>query len=501
MNIRPAHAIDFYKSGHVFQYPDLTEYVSSNWTARSTKRAKMLSDYDNKTVFFGLQGYVKYFLIDRWNGGFFNLPKEKAVRKYKRRVDNSLGKDVVSVAHLEALHDLGYLPLRIKALPEGSRVNIRVPSFTIVNTNPDFFWLTNYIETSTSADLWKPSTVATIAFEYKRLLTKYARKTGAPMEFVPIQGHDFSYRGMSGSEDAARSGSGHLLSFYGTDTVVAIDYAEDYYNAMEIGTGGSVSATEHSVMSMGLEGGEKKTIKRLIKDIYPSGIISIVSDTWNFWNVIKNIASDLKDDILARTPNELGLAKVVFRPDSGDPFKIICGDADAPVGSDEYKGAAEILWEVFGGTKTDEGYRMINERVGLIYGDSITLERAEAILDGLAKKGFASNNIVFGIGSFTYQFITRDTFGYAMKSTWGVVNGEARSLSKDPVTDSGEKKSAVGLLRVEREGNDFVLYENQTLAQEKKGALELVFEDGVLYRDEDFETVRSTLNAGMYFSE
>ncbi len=499
MNIRPAHAIDFYKSGHIFQYPELTQYVSSNWTARSAKRANMLSDYDDKTVFYGLQGFIKYFLIERWNGGFFNLPKNKAVKKYKRRVDNSLGKGVVSVNHLEALHDLGYLPLRIKALPEGSRVNIRVPSFTIVNTDPVFFWLTNYIETSTSADLWKPSTVATIAFEYKRLMTKYAQKTGAPMEFIPIQGHDFSYRGMSGSEDAARSGSGHLLSFYGTDTVVAIDYAEDYYDALEVGTGGSVSATEHSVMCMGLENGELNTIKRLINDIYPSGIISIVSDTWNFWNVIKNISRELKSDILARTPNELGLAKVVFRPDSGDPVKIICGDPDAPIGSDEYKGAAEILWEVFGGITTDEGFRMIHERVGLIYGDSITLARAEAILQGLAEKGFASSNIVFGIGSFTYQYITRDTFGYAMKSTWGVVDGQARSISKDPITDSGEKKSAQGLLRVEREGDDFVLYENQSCEQEQQGALKLVFENGVLYRDDNFETIRSRLNDSIYY--
>lgn len=203
--------------------------------------------------------------------------------------------------------------------------------------------------------------------------------------------------------------------------------------------GVSVPATEHSVMCMGTEDSELETFKRLICELYPSGVVSIVSDTWDFWRVITEFTVALKPEILARQPNALGLAKLVFRPDSGDPVKIICGDPDAEVGSPAYKGAVECLWEVFGGTTTDQGYKVLNERVGLIYGDSITLDRAQRILEGLEAKGFASNNLVFGIGSFTYNYLTRDTFGFAVKATWGQVNGVGRELFKDPITDSGVK--------------------------------------------------------------
>jgi nicotinamide phosphoribosyltransferase len=201
----------------------------------------------------------------------------------------------------------------------------------------------------------------------------------------------------------------------------------------------------------------------------------------------------LKETILARKENEMGLAKVVFRPDSGDPVKVICGDADAEPGSPAYKGAVECLWEIFGGEVTDEGYKILNQRVGVIYGDSITLQRAQAILEGLAAKGFASNNIVFGIGSFTYQYLTRDNFGFALKATWGQVNGEAREIFKDPITDNGEKKSARGLLRVEETENGFEMFDQQTAEQEKQGAFKVVFEDGKLVVDQSLEEIRNRL--------
>ena len=397
------------------------------------------------------------------------------------------------VDHIEALHDLGYLPLRIKALPEGSRVNMRVPVLTVINTDPRFFWLTNYIETVLSAELWKSCTTATIAYEYKRLLTQYAIKTGAPLDFVPVQGHDFSSRGMSGMYDAAQSGVGHLTSFIGTDSVASIDYAEEYYNATGV-IGVSVPATEHSVMCMGTEDSELETFKRLICELYPSGVVSIVSDTWDFWRVITEFTVALKPEILARQPNALGLAKLVFRPDSGDPVKIICGDPDAKVGSPAYKGAVECLWEVFGGTTTDQGYKVLNERVGLIYGDSITLDRAQHILEGLEAKGFASNNLVFGIGSFTYNYLTRDTFGFAVKATWGQVNGVGRELFKDPITDSGVKKSAKGLLRIEESENGFTLFDEQTAEQEQGGALKTVFENGKLQYECTLDQIRERLS-------
>ncbi len=485
-------AIDFYKADHRRQYPEGTEYVYSNFTPRSSRLAPVLDGFDDRVVFVGLQGFIKNILIEQWNREFFNKPKAKVIAKYKHRMDTSLGENAVGVDHFEALHDLGHLPLKIKALPEGSRVNIKVPMFTVINTLPEFYWLTNYIETSISAEVWKPCTTATIAYEYKKLLTRYAVKTGSPIDFVALQGHDFSSRGMSGIADAAQSGIGHLTSFIGTDTVAAIDYAEDYYNADGI-IGVSVPATEHSVMCMGTKEDEIGTFKRLINDLYPTGIVSIVSDTWDFWKVITEYSVELKADILGRKENSLGLAKVVFRPDSGDPVKVICGDPDAEEGSPQYKGAVECLWDIFSGTTTEKGYKLLNERVGLIYGDSITLQRANDILEQLEAKRFASTNIVFGIGSYTYQYITRDSFGFAIKGTWGQVNGESREIFKDPITDQGDKKSAAGLMRIEKTDQGYQLFDRQTTEQEQEGELSVVFEDGNLVKEISINEIRASL--------
>ncbi len=491
MYINPLTAIDFYKADHRRQYPQGTTEVYSNFTARSGRLAKVLKDtYDNKIVFFGLQYFIKEFLIRAWNECFFNKPKAEVVSSYKRRMDQSLGKDAIDVAHIASLHDLGYLPLIIKALPEGARVPIGVPVLTIVNTHPDFFWLTNYIETIISSYLWKPTTSATTAYEYKKLLTDYAVKTGSSKEFVQFQAHDFSFRGMSSLQDAALSGAGHLTSFFGTDTVPAIDLLEDYYhaNAEQETLGCSVPATEHSVMCMGMRDGELATFRRLITEVYPAGIVSIVSDTWDFWKVVTEYAVVLKEIILQRE------GKVVIRPDSGDPVKIIAGDPDSTPGSPEYKGAIECLWDIFGGTVTDKGYKLLDSHIGLIYGDSITLERAIDILQRLAEKGFASTNVVLGVGSYTYQYVTRDNFGFAMKATSGVVNGERRDIFKDPNTDSGTKKSAKGLLRVERVGNQLVLHDQQSEEQEQQGLLKVVFKDGKLMQSISLAEIRKRID-------
>ncbi len=491
MTINPLTAIDFYKADHRRQYPEGTTEVYANFTPRASHLARLLRDrFDDQVVVFGIQNYIKQFLIEAWDREFFSKPKADVVAAYRRRMDLALGKGVISTQHIEDLHDLGYLPIRIKALREGKRCPIGVPLMTIVNTRPEFFWLTNYLESITSAYLWKPITSATIAFEYRKLLEDYAKTTGTDPDFVPIQAHDFSFRGMSGAEDAALSGMAHLTSFVGTDSVNAIDLAETIYHAeaeAEL-VGCSVPATEHSVMCMGMEEGELETFRRLICDLYPTGIVSIVSDTWDFWKVVTEFTVTLKEQILSRE------GKVVIRPDSGDPVKIIAGDPDAPAGTPEHKGAVECLWDIFGGTETATGHKLLDEHIGIIYGDSITLERAELILEALHRKGFASGNIVFGVGSFTYQHVTRDSFGFAMKATSGVVNGERRDIYKDPKTDTGTKKSAKGLLRVEAENGRYVLLDQQTEAEEKLGALETVFEDGSLLRQTSLREIRAELN-------
>jgi len=492
MNIFPLHATDFYKTGHYAQYPENTEFVYSNFTCRSDRylTRAVVNSLDHKVVMFGLQYVIKSLLIDIWNKNFFKRPEEEVVARYQRRMDLALGAEAVDTDHIRELHKLGYLPIRIKAIPEGSRVNIRVPLFTITNTVSGFGWLTNYLETSISAELWQIVTSATTAYEYRKLFDHYADITGGDKTFVPWQGHDFSARGMVGLEGGAASGAGHLMSFTGTDTILALDFLEQYYLGEADFLGGSVPATEHSVMCMGGRDDEIGTFKRLITEVYPKGIVSIVSDTWDFWDVIRKFTRVLRKEILARD------GKVVFRPDSGDPVKIIVGDPLAPPDSPAFRGAVECLWDEFGGTLTKSGYKQLDSHVGLIYGDSISIERAEAILEGLKKKGFASTNIVLGIGSYTYQHVTRDTLGTAIKATWGQVAGEARDLFKQPKTDDGMKNSACGLLRVEREHGNYVLYDKQTPEQEQKGRLTTVFEDGRLVLNQSVAEIRTRLLEG-----
>ncbi len=484
--VKAINAIDFYKSGHIFQYPKGTTGVYSNFTPRSDKHMNVeRSMYDGKFVFYGLEMLIIYYLIEMFNDTFFNMPAEEVVPAYKNRMDTSLFCDF-KVEHIAALHKLGYIPLRIKALPEGVKVNPGIPVFTIRETISSFYWLTNYVESALSSELWKKMLNATIANHYRQIFKTFAIRTGAPLDFVDWQGHDFSMRGMSGIVDAAMTGTAHLTSFYGTDTVTALDAIEYFYNAKGL-LGGSVPATEHSVMCLGEEAGERETIKRLITEVYPSGIVSIVSDTWDFWSVIAVTAPSLKEEIMARD------GKVVFRPDSGDPVKIICGDPKAPVGSNEWKGAVRILAERFGTTMTEAGYMVLDKHVGLIYGDSITPRRAYQILSNLEDMGYASCNCVFGIGSYTYNYSTRDSLGAAIKSTSGSVNNVRRDIFKNPKTDDGIKKSAKGLLRVELLNGEYVLYDNQTPEEEALGELKIVFEDGKLLRRTPFEDIRARL--------
>lgn len=486
--MNPIHLTDGYKVDHRSQYPNHTELVYSNWTPRKSRIEGV-----DKIVLFGLQYFIKKYLMHEFEQGFFNQPKEVVVAKYQRRISTYLGPDAITYEHIEALHDLGYLPIEIKALPEGTAVNIRVPMVTVQNTLPEFFWITNFLETLISTVLWMPCTSATIGLEYRKILDRYAEETGGDSAFVDWQAHDFSFRGMAGVEAAAMSGAGHLLSFTGTDTIPAIDFLEDYYGAdadKEL-VGGSVAATEHSVMCMGTKENEIGSFKRLINEIYPGGIVSIVSDTWDFWGVIDEFMPKLKNEILARD------GKVVIRPDSGDPVKIICGDPDAEVGSSEYKGAVERLWEVFGGSVSETGHRLLDPHIGLIYGDSITLERCQEICRQLAEKGFASTNVVFGIGSYTYQYVTRDTFGFAMKATYGEVEGKGREIFKDPKTDDGTKRSAKGLIRLDyNEEGEIVMTDQVTREEEQGGLLQTVYKNGELLIDQSLSDIREKVRSG-----
>lgn len=478
---------DFYKVSHREQYPKDTELIYSTWTPRMTRIKGV-----DKVVAFGFQAFIKEYLVDYFNENFFSRPLEDVVAEYKRVIKHTLGIEDPDASHIEALHNLGYLPVAIFAVKEGTRVNIRTPMLTIENTEAEFFWITNYLETLMSCEMWQPTTSATIAYEYRQLLDKYAEETNGDLSGVDFQGHDFSMRGMSCLESAKASGAGHLLSFTGTDTIPAILYHEQFYGAdiEKEFVAGSIPATEHSVMcAHGTN--EFESYKHLLTNVYPTGFVSIVSDTWDLWSVLNNVIAPLKDTIMARD------GRCVIRPDSGDPVLILCGDPDS---DNPYaqKGVIEILWDIFGGTMTEKGYKQLDTHIGCIYGDAITLERCEEICKRLKEKGFASTNMVFGIGSYTYQYNTRDTFGFALKSTYGVFGDEEKFLFKDPVTDSGFKKSQTGLVRVYRDGDD-VLYEDglnidDLLRFDKENLLDLVFEDGELVREQTLAEIKEVLH-------
>lgn len=482
---------DFYKIAHRFMYPVGTEIVYSTWTPRASRMKGV-----NEVVVFGQQAFIKNYLIKFFNENFFNIPLSEIVEDYKRTLKFTLGVQDADTTHIAELHNLGYLPLLIKALPEGTVAPLRVPTMTIQNTDKRFFWLTNYIESLASSELWQPATSATISREYRKILDKYSLETVGNTDFVQFQGHDFSMRGMSSLQSAISSGMGHLLSFVGTDTIPAIQSAEILYNAnIEkelIGT--SIPATEHSIQCTYSD--DLTYLRRMITEVHPNGFVSVVSDGYDFWNVIGNVIPALKKEIMARTGGPVG-DRVVIRPDSGDPVKIVCGDPDAVPGSLEHKGAVEALWDIFGGTVTDKGYKVLDSHIGLIYGDAITLLRCNEICEKLKEKGFASVNCVYGIGSYTYQYNTRDTFGFALKSTLAVINGEERPIFKDPKTDDGIKKSQKGAVSVFRSVIvGLTVIDNLPLdggTWNFTNELREIFKDGVLLVDDSFSEIRKRL--------
>ena len=480
--IRFLTGTDSYKLSHWAQYPEHTTRVYSNLTPRSSR----IPGVDH-AIFFGLQAFLHEWCQDAFND-FLKMPEEEAVKTYALRVMSIVGPSNDTFERIRALHRLGYLPLRFCAVKEGTPVPMRIPMMTVENTHPDFYWLTNYIESVLSAYLWHPITSATLAWHLRSMLNDWAMKTAGTIEPVAWQGHDFSLRGLEGLEAAGSSGAGHLLSFTGTDSLPALDFVDMHYDDADNGLiGGSVPATEHSVMCAGGVYNERDTYERLLK-LYPEGIVSIVSDTWDLWKVCTEILPSLHQEIMSRN------GKLVVRPDSGDPVNIICGDPEAPYDSPQYLGLARILAREFGATRNTQGYLELDSHIGMIYGDSITYERAEEMCRRLAENGFASTNIVLGVGSYTYQYVTRDTLGIAMKATWAEIDGVGHELFKDPITDNGIKKSACGRLAVVRdEEGKITLIEKATAVQESQSLLEPVFENGNMLRTQSFVEIRSEL--------
>lgn len=575
---------DWYKPSHISMYNRKSEIVQDNMTPRSTKYFNHFVDDDKRIMSAGIQGFTKWFLIDMFNNTFFNRPKDEVIGEFKEVCELAIGPNMVETWGFEKLHDLGYLPVEIRALPEGTLSPVQVPLFTIQNTHPDFYWLPNYLESVISSENWKTITTATIFWQYRKLSEQYAELTCDNNNHVPFQNHCFAYRGQAGSHDAAQSEFGQLINSMGTDTIPAILYANRYYGMKGKFVSGSIPASEHSVATtnigfivgrlrsqhpeMSLDDlrfhAEVEFLETYITKIFPKGFVSYVGDSYDWFRLITEGARRLKGKIMARD------GRLVWRPDSGIPEHIIAGyriaslaaaktvirkeyedgvtgfafaleenlaDVDSiatpksftkgdwkklakegfeiiehegqyfdtetgdlsALSENEIKGSVELLWEIFGGEVNSKGYKVLDSHVGLIYGDSITVPRAKDIFERLKEKGFASSNIVFGVGSYTTQFNTRDSLGQAVKATGAVIDGQQIMVVKEPKTDLG-KKSAQGFLKVVRDVNgELKLVDNLQLEEVDldDNELRVIFRDGKLLVDETLTEIRERVTANL----
>ncbi len=509
-DILQANVVDGYKLGHISQYIDKTEYVSSNLTPRSNKLARALREhFDGKMQYFGLQMAI-INMKEAWDDSFFSKDVDFVMKSYTRRIKNYLGPDHGDdqIAAMRELHSVGYLPVEVKSLPEGIRVDMGVPVFTVKNTDKRFFWLTNYLETYLSCMVWPMCNSASISAEYLKTSARWSVVTDAPEQWVAIANHCFAARGHRGEADSMVSGMGHLsVGNVGTDTLWAIDGMEKYYGAdsdKEL-IGCSVNAFEHATATQRIAyyrgklgftdygQAEVESLRDIVANLYPTGIISYVADSEDYFWLMEEGLKQVKDEILNRTEDSLGLCKVVFRPDSSPktPLEVIVGDKEAPTGSAEYKGSLELLWENFGGGYNSKGLRLINPKVGLIYGEAIDIDMQEAIYKTMFEMGFCVSNILLGTGSWGFlDRSSRDSYNIAIKGTHSIVDGEEVSMQKTPKTAMGSKKSAKGLLRVENENGKFVLYDQQTPEQEQQGLLDTVFLNGKLVKETSLQEIR-----------
>lgn len=480
---------DGYKIGHKAMLAPGTQFLYGTWIPRSTKYAPK----GIKKILSAGQQLTWRWLHDEFQENFFNQPKEVAM-SFSKDMSMYLGLEFDG-KHFEDLHDLGYLPVRVKALPEGIETLPNVPHQTFVNTKPGFAWLTLYLETIVSSLSWKTSTSATVALHYRRQATEWVLKTDPTNAWlIDYLCHDFSARGLDPFSTLA-SGLGHAMSFRGSDSIIVIPGARYFYGEPENEVCiNSVNASEHSVSTTKIfTVGEQQMLSDWMK-VFPTGILSVVSDTFDLWKLITEYLPALKDEIMNRD------GKLVIRPDSGDPVDILCGDItiaveNGGIETPASKGVIELLWDIFGGTVNAQGYKVLDPHIGAIYGDSITTERQIQIYERLAAKGFAATNIVLGVGSFTYQYNTRDTYGFAAKGAWFMTEEGEYNIYKDPATDDGTKKSLKGLCAVFQDENEEYYVETECSPEvEADGILRIIYADGKFYNQTTLSEIRGKIS-------
>lgn len=576
----PLLMIDFYKAVHSEQYPDGMTVCYSPYTPRMTR----LKDTDHVT-YFGGQMFAKHYLINTFNEYFFNRDEDEVCAEYNRVLTYTLGPGTYNPEKVRKLHRLGYLPIAMYAVPEGTRTKIGVPQSVFVNTHPDFAWLTNTLETAYSCFMWHIQVSAEVGYRYRQIVQKYKDKTCDENVRVARLLGDFSMRGQHSPESAMKSSMGWLLSFLNTATVPAIMGMEEFYNCditqEEVGFG--AISTEHSVMcsNFAVDGDEITHIKRLLTEIYPTSSFSMVSDSYDFWNLVTNILPQCKKEI------EEHDGYLAIRGDSGDPVEIMAGKKiefyepydeceakdmfvdqefthdwlldyawDSGIEHEEtiyfdfngkfyevkfetvygeerggwtdcdytfidtYKiewrecertaqimGLVWALDQIFGHTVNEKGYKVLPPYIKALYGDSITPQRCEEIYSRLAQQGYAINNVSLGVGSFSFMCLetydndgvhynpyTRDTFGIAIKATYGEVNHEPTMIFKNP-KELSWKKSQKGCIAVNPTGDIYIdgLTFKEAHGGEISNLLQLVFKDGKIIKESTLNEIRNRM--------
>ena len=497
---------DFYKACHCAQYdPKITKLV-----AYYVPRMSRFKDITEIPV-IGIQAFIKEYLIDHFNQNFFWRDIKDLKLEYDWIIRETMGDNRNYWHYVEALWKLGYLPLEISALEEGIKCPIGVPALQITNTDPNFAWVVNAIESLLSNELWYQSCTAIAGMRYRNIVNKYYEKTSDHPENAKHAISEFGFRGLPGLAAARKASMGFLLSFDKTATIPAITYIHDMYGDSLNSIGGGMASTEHSVMtsSYAIDEDEDTLIYRLLTEVYPDGNFAMVCDSYDYWNVVDNILPNFKEEILARQ------GTLYVRGDSGDPVEIVTKTVCH-------------LWHEFGGTVNSKGYKVLDSHIRAIYGDSITQQRAEQIYFLLEKAGFAADNVALGAGSFSMLCYenedsslspyTRDTYAVAVKSTAGeytapiynddgsVVGSKNREIQiyKDPKTDTGHfKKSHKGWVGVYRDETNKIYYKDGLTYAQKEvhqplDLLKPVFRDGKLLRSTTFNEIRQRFWNGQF---
>lgn len=488
--INPMLLIDFYKAVHAEMLPEKITKSVSYFTPRMS-RVKMW----DKVVMFGLQGFIKTYLIDYFNENFFGREFDVVISEYKRIMDAALGVNAYKIEKIKQLHKLGYLPIEIVSLPEGARVPMHVPMFGITNTHDDFAWLPQSLESLISAESWHPMLAATVGATYRDIVNKYYDLTcDDDLPRAKALGA-FDFRGEECTESAIKAGAGWCLSFLNTATVPTIPYLEACYNCdctKEPVAFGSPS-TEHSVMcsNYAVDGDEITLLRRLLTEIYPNTSFSAVLDSYDYWNIIENVLPALKSEIMSHN------GCMLMRGDSGDCVEVVTKTV--------FK-----LWEEFGGTVNSKGFKVLDPHVKAIYGDSITIQRCEEIYKILTEAGFACSNVALGVGSFSMQCVeeegilkpfTRDTFSSCIKATYCEIDKQPYPIFKNP-KDGGFKKSQKGCCKVMVDENGKYSFEDgyswEDVYDSPDNMLVTVFKDGKIIKEQSLAEIRNILHGGKF---